>query len=178
MREDYMNDSARYMTTLMENLEFRTVGESLRNERNKNDPMSVSYSIKIGNEICYWFREKGILCIEELNRKFIRVITDKGKVGVSIRHRNDDYNYNFGVTMAFTRAIDGDRGMDFKIPFSNDKGRYEIQKPETKSQKKDIYKLIMYWIGDNPLTKDVSDYKLNKSEIPVYEVVYNAKECD
>jgi hypothetical protein len=112
---------------------------------------------------------KGIICIEVLNKKFTRIITNKGKVGVSIKDRRDYYDYDFGVSMAYTRAIDGDKGLDFKIPFSNEGGRWKLPEPETKSEKKDMYRLIMYWIGDNPLTKEISDYESMLPEKAVYE---------
>jgi hypothetical protein len=171
-------DSLRYAYVSGPSMIERMEKFGMLDRKKKNDPMSVFYSIQIGDEISHKFKDKGIICIEELNHKFIRVITDKGKVGVSIKHENDYHDYDFGVTMAFTRAIDGNRGLDFRIPFSNDTGRYELPKPETKSEKKDMYKLIMYWIGDNPLTKDVSDYNEIIPRTRVLEKLYEDKECD
>ena len=164
MNDDYLDALTKFQHHNM-TIHERTLRELSYKEK---DPWTVTYEIQMGDDIPLKFIMKGIICIEVLNKRFTRIITNKGKVGVSVKDRRDYYDYDFGVSMAYTRAIDNDNGLDFQIPFSNEVERYELPEPETKLEKKDMYKLIMYCIGDNPLTKDVQDYE---SMIP-------EKECD
>jgi hypothetical protein len=157
MNDDYL-DAWRYahLSNNIQKICKFPVGE---NPYKKNNPLAVTYEIQMGEDIPLKFIKMGIICIEVLNKKITRVITSEGKVGVSIKDRRNFYDYDFGVTMAYTRAIDNDNGLDFTIPFSNEIERVALPEPKTKLEKKDMYKLIMYWIGDNPLTKEVSDYE-------------------
>jgi hypothetical protein len=167
MNDDYL-DAWRYahLSNNIQKICKFPVGE---NPYKKNNPLAVTYEIQMGEDIPLKFIKMGIICIEVLNKKITRVITSEGKVGVSIKDRRNFYDYDFGVTMAYTRAIDNDNGLDFTIPFSNEIERVALPEPKTKLEKKDMYKLIMYWIGDNPLTKEVSDYESMLPKKTVYE---------
>jgi len=155
MNDDYLDALTKFQHHNMP-IHERTLRELSYKEK---DPLTVTYEIQMGDDIPLKFIMKGIICIEVLNKRFTRIITNKGKVGISVKDRRDYYDYDFGVSMAYTRAIDNDNGLDFQMLFSDEVERYELSEPETKSEKKDMYKLIMYYIGDNPLTKDVQDYE-------------------
>lgn len=137
-----------------------------KREIEKLDPLTIDYNIKMGYNIPERFRKKGIFCIEVLNSKFTRIITDKGKVGVSIKHENDSFDYNFGVTMAYTRAIDGDSNLSISItnPITGEISEFEFRKENIEIIGTQGYDSIIRWIGKYPLTKNISDYNLKNKK--------------